>query len=60
MKTMPEILKPCPLYAHGNFVFGVCKLLFSCKKQSKGHEVEMTAITQLDVAQCFTQTMYGK
>ena len=26
MKTMPEILKPRLLHAHGNFVFGVCKL----------------------------------
>ena len=54
---MLEILKPLPLNAHGYFVFGVCKF---CKKQTKGHEVELTAIIQLDVAQYFTQNMYGK
>ena len=24
VKTMPDILKPRPLHAHGNFVVGVC------------------------------------
>ena len=35
LKTVPEIMKPMPLHAHGNFVFGVCKL----QKANEGHEV---------------------
>ena len=31
-----------------------------CKKQRKGHEVELMAIIQFDEAQSFTQNMYGK
>ena len=57
---MPEILKLRGLHAHGNFVFGVCKLLLSCKKQMKGHEVVLMAIIQLDVAQFLTRNMYGE
>ena len=54
---MPELLKPRPLHVHGNFVFS---LFVSCKKQRKGHEVELMAIIQLHEAQFFTQNMYGK
>ena len=55
---MPEILKPRCLHANDNLVFGVCtcKLLFSCKKQMKGCEVELTAIIQRDEAQFSTET----
>ena len=61
VKTMAEILKPRGLHAHVNFVFGVCKLMFSCKKQTKGLKVELTAIIQLGVAQFqVTRNMYGK
>ena len=45
---MPEILKYRSIHAHGNFVSGVSNILFSCKKQTKGHEVNLTAIIQLD------------
>ena len=45
VKTMREILKSI---AHGNFVFGVFNILFSCKKQINGHVVNLTAIIQLD------------
>ena len=49
VKKMPEILKSrgIHVHAHGNFVFGVCIISFSCKKQTKGHEVNLTAIIQL-------------
>ena len=57
VETMPEVLKPRPLHVHGNFVFSV---FVSCKKQRKGHEVELVAITQLGEAQSFTQNMFGK
>ena len=45
---MPEIMKSRGIHAHGNFVFGVSNILFSCKKQTKGHEVNLKAIIQLD------------
>ena len=49
VKTMPEILKSRGIHAYGNFVFGVrSNILFSCKKQTKDHEVNLTAIIQLD------------
>ena len=48
VKTMPKILKPRGIHAHGNFVFGVSNILFSCKKQTKGHEENLKAIIQLD------------
>ena len=48
VKTMPEILKSRGILAHGNFVFGGSNILFGCKKQTKGHEVNLTAIIQLD------------
>ena len=48
VKTMPEILKSRGIHAYGNFVFGVSNILFSCKKQTKSHEVNLTAINQLD------------
>ena len=38
VKTMREILKSIGMHAHGNFVFGVFNILFSCKKQTNGHE----------------------
>ena len=60
VKTMPEILKPRGLHAHGNFVSGVCKLLLSFKKQTKWHEVGLAAIIQLNAAQLLTRNMYGK
>ena len=44
VRTMPEILKSRSIHAHGNFVFGVSNILFSCKKQTKGHEVNLKAI----------------
>ena len=44
VKTMSEILKSRGIHAHGNFVFGFSNILFSCKKQTKGHEVNLTAI----------------
>ena len=47
-KTMPEILKSRGIHAHGNFVIGVSHILFSCKKQTKGHKVNLMAIIQLD------------
>ena len=46
---MPVILKPRGIHAHGNFVFGVSNILVSCKKQTKGHEVNLTATIQLDM-----------
>ena len=45
---MPEIVKSRGIHAHGNFVFGVSNILFCCKKQTNGHEVNLTAIIQLD------------
>ena len=45
---MPEILKSRCIHAHVKFVFGFCNILFSCKKQTKGLEVNLTAIIQLD------------
>ena len=60
LKTMPDILKPRGLHANDDLVFGVCKLLFSCKKQTTGREVELTAIIQRDIAQFSTRNMYGK
>ena len=42
-------------------LMGTLSLVFvSCKKQTKGHRVDLMAIIQLDVAQLFTQIMYGK
>ena len=35
VKTIPEIL--ILIHAHGNFVFGVCKLGFSCNQRTYGH-----------------------
>ena len=48
VKTMPEILKSRGIHAYCNFVFGVGHILFRFKKQTKGHEVNLTAIIQLD------------
>ena len=45
---MPGILKSRGIHDYGNFVFGVSKILFSCEKQTKGHEVDLTAIIQLE------------
>ena len=42
------------------FMATMFSLSVSCKKQIKGHEVELMAIIQLDEAQFFTQNMYGK
>ena len=48
VKTVPQMLKSRVKHAYDNFVFGVSNILFSCKKQTKGHEVNLTAIIQLD------------
>ena len=48
VKTMPEIFKSRGIHAHGNFVFGVSNILFTRKRQTNGHEVNLTAIIQLD------------
>ena len=48
VKLMPEILQSRGIHAYGNFVFSVSNISFSCKKQMKGHEVNLTAIIQLD------------
>ena len=48
VKTMPEILKSRGIHDYGNFVFGVSNILFICKKQTKCHELNLTAIIQLD------------
>ena len=53
---MPELLKPRPLHV----LVTLFSVLVSCKKQRKGHEVELMAIIQLHEAQFFTQNMYGK
>ena len=37
------------------FMATLFSVFVSCKKQIKGHEVEMMAIIQLDEAQFFTQ-----
>ena len=42
------------------FMATLFSVFVSCKKQRKGHEVELMAIIQLDEAQSFTQNMYGK
>ena len=42
------------------FMATLFSVFVSCKKQRKGHEVELTAIIQLGEAQSFTQNMYGK
>ena len=48
VKTMPLIVKSRGIRAYGNFVFGVSNILFSCKKQTKDHKVNLMAIIQLD------------
>ena len=53
---MPELLKPRPLHVMATFFL----VFVSCKKQRKGHEVELMASIQLHEAQFFTQNMYGK
>ena len=42
------------------FMATLFSVFVSCKKQRKGHEVELMAIIQLHEAQFFTQNMYGK
>ena len=42
------------------FMATLFSVFVSCKKQRKGHEVELMAIVQLGEAQSFTQNMYGK
>ena len=43
------------------FMATLFSVFVSCKKQTNGHKVELTAIIQLDEApQFFTQNMYGK
>ena len=42
------------------FMVTLFSVFVSCKKQRKGHEVELMAIIQLGEAQSFTQTIYGK
>ena len=42
------------------FIATLFPVIVSCKKQRKGHEVELMAIIQLGEAQSFTQNMYGK
>ena len=42
------------------FIAALFSVFVSCKKQRKGHEVELMAIIKLDDAQSFTQNMYGK
>ena len=41
------------------FMATLFSVFVSCKKQRKGHEVELMAIIQLHQAQFFTQNMYG-
>ena len=41
------------------FMATLFSVFVSCKKQRKGHEVELMAIIQLGEAQSFTQNMYG-
>ena len=40
------------------FMAALFSVFVSCKKQRKGHEVELMAFIQLDEAQSFTQNMY--
>ena len=40
------------------FMATLISVFVSCKKQRKGHEVELMAIIQLHEAQFFTQNMY--
>ena len=42
------------------FMATLFSVFVNCKKQRKGHEVELMAIIQLGEAQSFTQNMYGK
>ena len=42
------------------FMATLLSVFVSCKKQKKGHEVELMAIIRLHEAQIFTQNMYGK
>ena len=42
------------------FMATLSSVFVSCKKQRKGHEVELMVIIQLDDAQSFTINMYGK
>ena len=41
------------------FMATLFSVFVSCKKQRKGHEVELMAIIQLGEAQSFTQNMYS-
>ena len=42
------------------FMATLFSVFVSCKKQRKGHKVDLMAIIQLDEALSFTQNMYGK
>ena len=41
------------------FMATLFSVFVSCKKQTNGHEIELTDIIQLGEAQFFTQNMYG-
>ena len=42
------------------FMATLFSVFVSCKKQTKGHEIELMAIIQLNEAQFYTQNVYGK